>query len=40
VVEDGQYSLTILALRIFGDETWAGAWDVVRTVAFSFTYKI
>jgi hypothetical protein len=39
VVKKGQYSFKIMALRIFGDEERTEDWDVVRTVAFSFTYK-
>jgi hypothetical protein len=39
VVEEGQYSFKIMALRIFGDEERAEDWDVVRTVAFRFTYE-
>jgi hypothetical protein len=39
VLKEGQYSMKIMALRIFGDEEQADDWDVIRTVPFSFTYR-
>jgi hypothetical protein len=38
-VDEGQYSLRIKALRIFGDEEKEEDWDVYDTVTFSFTYQ-
>jgi hypothetical protein len=39
VLEEGQYSMKIMGLRIFGDEEREEDWDVIRTVPFSFTYR-
>jgi hypothetical protein len=39
VVDEGQYSLRVKALRIFGDEKKEEDWDVYNTVTFGFTYE-
>jgi hypothetical protein len=39
LVDEGQYSLRIKALRIFGDEEKEEDWDVYNTVTFSLTYQ-
>jgi hypothetical protein len=39
VIDEGRYTLRVMALRIFGNEEDEKDWDTVNTVEFSFTYE-